>query len=191
LNAISVAESDAGEYLTAWAEVTPSEEVKAVIAKVALREREHGVAFAKRIDALGYAVRPGSDPKQAERVAIAGSTVLSDKEKFEAFDLGKRPRNGQRDIFDSFFENKDLDPVTGGLLGRYVAEERDSGRLLADCYGLLCAEAERTTDAASNGPTSTGKTKGKAALNGGKAKARAAFNGRTAKAKNKGKAKGK
>ena len=102
--------------------------MKAVINTVALRESEHGLAFAKRIDELGYSVRPKHDPKHAERMAIAASTALSDKEKFEAFSLGRAPRNGARDIFDTFFENKDLDPVTGGLLGRYVAEERDSGR---------------------------------------------------------------
>ena len=45
------------------------------------------------------------------------------------------------------FENKDLDPVTGGLLGRYIAEERDTGRLLTGCYGALCA-AEGTPAAA-------------------------------------------
>ena len=45
------------------------------------------------------------------------------------------------------FENKDLDPVTGGLLGRYIAEERDTGRLLTGCHGALCA-AEGTPAAA-------------------------------------------
>ena len=44
LNAISVAESDAGEYLAAWAAVTPSADVKAVIRTVSLRESEHSLA---------------------------------------------------------------------------------------------------------------------------------------------------
>jgi hypothetical protein len=145
LNAVSVAESHAGEYLAAWCAVTPSADVRAVINTVALRESEHGLAFAKRIDELGYSVRPKPDPKHAERMAIAASTALSDKEKFEALSLGQAPQNGARDIFDSFFENKDLDPVTGALLGRYVAEERDSGRKLAECYRLLCADAKAKT----------------------------------------------
>ena len=78
-----------------------------------------------------------------------------------ALGLGK-PQNGSRDVFDSFFENKDLDPVTGGLLGRYVAEERDSGRKFAECYGLLCAEADKAA-AKSNGAKGKGggKAKGK------------------------------
>jgi hypothetical protein len=162
LNAISVAESDAGEYLAAWAAVTPSAAVRAVINTVALRESEHGLAFAKRIDELGYSVIPKQDPKHAERMVIAASTALSDKEKFEALSLGRAPQNGARDIFDSFFENKDLDPVTGGLLGRYVAEERDSGRKLAECYALLCADYERTTKPSSRGAKAKATTKAKA-----------------------------
>ena len=153
LNAISVAESDAGEYLAAWVAVTPSADVRAVINTVALRESEHGLAFAKRIDELGYSVIPKLDPKHAERMVIAASTTLSDKEKFEALGLGQSLQNGARDIFDTFFENKDLDPVTGALLGRYVAEERDSGRKLVECYSALCADAEPTT------PSNRAKTK--------------------------------
>jgi hypothetical protein len=145
LNAISVAESNAGQYLAAWAAVTPSPEVKAVINTVCLRETEHGLAFAKRLDELGYGVIPKDDPKQAERMIIAGSTVLGDKEKFEALGLGRRVDDGDRDIFDTFFENKDLDPATGALLGRYIAEERDSGRRLAACYAAVCSAAKGTT----------------------------------------------
>ena len=172
LNAISVAESDAGRYLAGWAAVTPSADVRAVINTIALRETEHGMAFAKRIDELGYSVIPKPDPKQAERMAIASSTVLSDKEKFEALGLGRRPQNGERDIFDGFFENKDIDPVTGGLLGRYVAEERDSGRKFADCYELLCADAERTarTNGAGKGQGSAKKGSAKKASAKPKAK---------------------
>jgi hypothetical protein len=161
LNAIAVAESDAGRYLDAWAAVTPSADVRAVIKTIALRETEHGVAFAKRIDELGYTVIPKDDPKHAERMVIAGSTVLSDREKFEALGLGRGVQNGDRDVFDAFFENKDLDPVTGGLLGRYIAEERDSARKLAACYALLCAGAEQPTRAGSNGGKGGRKSKGK------------------------------
>jgi hypothetical protein len=35
------------------------------------------------------------------------------------------------------FSDKTIDPVTGGLLGRYIAEERDTGRLLrSECQRL-------------------------------------------------------
>jgi hypothetical protein len=163
LNAIAVGEADAGCYLAEWAKVTPSDDVRAVINTIALRESEHGMAFTKRIDELGYDVQPRPDPKQAEKMAIASSSSLSDKEKFEALGLGKRPTNGTTDVFDTFFENKDLDPVTGGLLGRYVAEERDSGRKFAECYAILCADADKVAKRAakSNGGGGKGKKKGK------------------------------
>ena len=56
LNAIAVAESRAHAYLTAWAGVTKSDEVRAVLLKVAAREGEHGMSFARRINELGYNV---------------------------------------------------------------------------------------------------------------------------------------
>jgi hypothetical protein len=166
LNAISVGETNAGCYLAEWAKVTSSDDVRAVIHTVALRETEHGLAFEKRIDELGYTVQPRDDPKNAERMAIAASTALSDKEKFEALGLGKAPQTGASDIFDNFFENKDLDPVTGGLLGRYIAEERDSGRKFAACYAILCAEADKAAakaygHAKSNGHKGKGKARAK------------------------------
>ena len=157
LNAIAVAECAAGEYLAKWAEVTPSRDVRNVLHTIALRETEHGMAFEKRIDELGFGLLPRPDPKHAERLAIAGSTALSDREKFEALGLGKAPTNGTGDVFDTFFENKDLDPVTGGLLGRYVAEERDSGRKFAACYALLSAAETKSKSKA----TSKSKAKGK------------------------------
>ena len=110
LNAIAVAERQAGEYLDCGPTVTPSDDVRAVIHTVALRETEHGLAFEKRIDELGYGLVDKPDPNHAKRMTIASSTTLSDREKFEALGLGRAPTNGTSDIFDNFFENKDLDP---------------------------------------------------------------------------------
>ena len=137
LNAIAVAERQAGEYLRCWAAVTPNADVRAVIHTVALREAEHGMAFEKRIDELGYGVDRRPDPKHAQRMKTAASTKLSDREKFEKLRLGRAAANGSADIFDRFFKDKDIDPQTGGLLGRYIAEERDTGRRLAACYAAL------------------------------------------------------
>ena len=67
---------------------------------------------------------------------LMACSSMSDAEKFKVFSVGKAP--GGPDVFDRMFENKDLDPVTGGLLGRYIAEERDSGRVLSEAR--LCAE---------------------------------------------------
>jgi len=142
LNAIALAESSAHEYLQAWIAVTPSAEVGAVLRTVAAREGEHGMAFAKRIDELGYQVRRRDDPGRAERLEIAGS-VCSDLEKMKALGLNRLDRGDQPDIFDAFFRDHTIDIRTGELLGRYIAEERDSARLLRACYEQL-KKAEKT-----------------------------------------------
>jgi rubrerythrin len=139
LNAIANAEQRAAEYLERWIAVTPDPAVAAALHSIALREAEHGVAFEKRLDELGFGLIRKRDARDDERMEIASSTTLCDREKFEQLDLIKRPANGESDIFDRFFENKDLDPQTGGLLGRYIAEERDTGRRFAACYEALCA----------------------------------------------------
>jgi hypothetical protein len=38
------------------------------------------------------------------------------------------------DVFHDFFKDQSIDVQTGEMLGRYVAEERESGRLPRDCY---------------------------------------------------------
>ena len=137
LNAISLGESAAHCYLTAWAEVTPSEEVKAVLLKVAAREGEHGMSFAKRINELGYQLRTKDDPGFEKRMAIASSTKKTDLEKMEKLGLGRLDTGDKPDFFDDIFKDHSIDIRTGELFGRYIAEERDSGRILRHCYQLL------------------------------------------------------
>ena len=147
LNAISLGESAAHCYLNAWIETTPNPDVKAVLTTVCHREGEHGLAFAKRIDELGYSLLPKDNPKFAEQMEIAGSN-RSDLEKFELLGVG-RPEGDGPDIFAGMFNDTTIDITTGQLLGRYIAEERDSGRLLRECYTQLKAAAECETPAAS------------------------------------------
>ena len=135
LNAIAVGETEAERFLLGWANVTSNPEVEKALRFVAMREGEHGKAFAKRMLELGYEVRWPSPESSDAKFAMACST-MSDVEKFNTFGVGREP--GGRDVFDRMFENKDLDPITGGLLGRYIAEERDSGRVLHEAR--LCAE---------------------------------------------------
>jgi hypothetical protein len=144
LNAISLGESEAHCYLNAWADTTPSPEVKAVLLTVAHREGEHGLSFAKRINELGYSLMPRENAKFAEQMAIASSD-RTDLEKFEALGQG-RPESDGPDIFAGMFNDTTIDITTGQLLGRYIAEERDSGRLLRHCYSLL-QEADCETPA--------------------------------------------
>lgn len=153
LNAVSLAETAAHEYLTAWAAVTPHEGVKATLLTVAAREGEHGMAFAKRINELGYNLRPGpDDPKRAERMSIARSTECSDYEKMHALGIARIAEDAGKsgpDVFDKFFSDHSIDIQTGELLGRYIAEERDSGRRLRACY--LAVKAEHDAAAGANG----------------------------------------
>ncbi len=148
LNAISIAESRAHAYLTAWAQVTPSDDVRRVLLTVAAREGEHGMSFAKRINELGFQLRMRDDGEHEKALAIATSD-RSDLEKMKAFKLHKLETGREPDIFDDFFRDHTIDIRTGELLGRYIAEERDSARLLRACY----EELKRAGSAGSPRPT--------------------------------------
>ena len=140
LNAIALGESRAHCYLSEWVKVTRDERVRGVLQTVAAREGEHGMAFAKRINELGYTVLDREDPKFARNMEIAAADC-SDLEKMEALGLGRERRPDAPDFLAGIFQDDSIDIGTGGLLGRYIAEERDSGRLLRCCYEQLKAEA--------------------------------------------------
>src|SRR4051812_13352986 len=141
LNAIAVAEAEAHQYLVAWADVTPSPDVRNVLLTVAAREGEHGMSFAKRINELGYEVRCKENPNQAKAMALVQSD-RSDLKKMEKLGLEKLYTDDQPDIFDGLFKDHSIDIRTGELLGRYIAEERDTARLFRDCYEQLVAARE-------------------------------------------------
>jgi hypothetical protein len=144
LNAIAVGEAEAHAYLSAWIETSSNPDVRAVLATVAAREGEHGMSFAKRINELGYTVRPSKDTAGfAKRMSIASSN-LSDLDKMEKLGTGRLDAGDHPDVFDKFFSDHSIDIATGALLGRYIAEERDSARLLANCYRALKANASGT-----------------------------------------------
>jgi len=139
LNAVACAEKHAHEYLSAWAEVTSDPDVRKVLTIVATREGEHGMAFARRIHELGFEVRPTEDPKHAERLEIARSD-RSDLDKIEALGvLDFCTPDGEPDVFDGFFRDHSIDIETGALIGRYIAEERDTARLVSGCKAQLDA----------------------------------------------------
>jgi hypothetical protein len=152
LNSVALAEAAAHCYLEAWIAVTDHDGVRDTLRTVSAREGEHGMAFAKRINELGYTLKPKDDPGQAKRMDIASSS-MTDLEKMEAFGLGRLDTGDGPDVFDGFFKDHTIDPVTGGLLGRYIAEERDSARRLRACYEQLCAEAGRSPATASSSDT--------------------------------------
>lgn len=134
LNALSVAESAAEPIFTTWADTTKDKKLKKALRMVAMREGEHGIAFAKRMLELGYEVRTPADVGTAEVLKMVASKK-TDVQKLRALKFHKAP--GGPDVFDAMFSDKNIDPVTGGLLGRYIAEERDTGRLLYGEYQRL------------------------------------------------------
>jgi Mn-containing catalase len=132
LNAIAVGEARAQRYLGAWADTTDDEAVAETIRFIALREGEHAMAFAKRMAELGFSVREGDPVEERAAMRAAKSKKLTDAEKFEHFGLARVKRGD--DVFTGMFADQTIDPQTGGLLGRYIAEERDSLRRAASCY---------------------------------------------------------
>ena len=141
LNAVALAEGAAHEYLCAWSEVTPSDDVRAVLLKVAAREGEHAATFARRINELGYELRTKDDERGREKARAIVTSDCSDLEKFEALGLHRLDTGDKPDIFDNFFADHSIDIATGALLGRYIAEERDSARVFRQCYEQLQAAA--------------------------------------------------
>ena len=141
LNAIAVAEAQAHEYLTAWAGCTPSPDVRRVLLTVAAREGEHGMSFAKRINELGYEVRCNDDSALQKAMTLVTSD-RSDLKKMEKLKLNTLDTGDKPDIFDGLFKDHSIDIRTGELLGRYIAEERDTARLLRSCCEQLAAAAD-------------------------------------------------
>jgi hypothetical protein len=157
LNRISLGESNAYCYLSEWAEVTKDPDVRRVMLTVAAREGEHGLSFAKRINELGYELVQKPDENLEKKLEIVRSDC-SDLEKMEALGFARTADSQDKpDFFDDLFKDHSIDIQTGELLGRYIAEERDSGRLLRACYACLreAAEADAPTGRASKQDTKT------------------------------------
>jgi quercetin dioxygenase-like cupin family protein len=147
LRRIANAECNAEQYLSAWAGAITRDDVRRVITTVALREGEHAMAFQKRICELGFDVTIEEAPATAGKVAVGAASDLTDREKFEKLGLGSPPDTSTPDRWADYFGDCTIDIATGELLGRFISEERDSVRLLADCYATLCAEDGTTTTA--------------------------------------------
>jgi rubrerythrin len=146
LNAIAVGEQGGETLLDAWAAATPNPAVRATMEAVALREGEHAKSFAKRINELGYSVIPKEDPGLAARCEIAGSTTLTDCEKFERLGYKRVQETTDTDVFSKFFDDVTMDVRTGELMGRYISEERDSVRMLRACYNAVASEDTSSAD---------------------------------------------
>lgn len=104
LNAISVAERNAGRYLKASADVTPDPELRRALSLVAARETTHGDVFRQRIERLGFSLRDqDDDPELAERLRVLGDPARSDAEKVRS-----RRRDAAAEArVDAFFASLD------------------------------------------------------------------------------------
>ena len=131
LNAISLGESAAGQYLEAWANVTDDEDLACCLRFVAARETSHGEVFCRRIAELGFSLKPKKDPADGERLAKFADPRISDLEKIGP----ERQETGDifRDIKKAMAAGE-YDPMTCNLLTWYIAEEEDSGRRLREVY---------------------------------------------------------
>ena len=127
LNSVSRAETAAGEAFAEWARTTTDKRLAKTLRVVAMRETEHGIAFAKRMLEFDCEVHDDGLDFTAELRKLVASK-RSDVNKMKA--LGFNKSDSGPDIFDRFFRDKTIDPMTGALIGRYICEERDTGRLL-------------------------------------------------------------
>lgn len=139
LAAIANAERGGYELFKAWASSTRDARLRTTLNTVAVREAEHSWAFEKRLSELGYPLESAKSKDANEIVKLAGSRS-ADTKKFHALGIGvKRSTNSddQGDRLLSLLSDTTIDSQTGELLGRFICEERDSGRLLIEAYKSL------------------------------------------------------
>ncbi|HEY1710132.1 MAG TPA: hypothetical protein VGG10_17815 [Rhizomicrobium sp.] len=149
LNAISLAETNAGVYLRAWADATPDEELACTLRLVAARETSHGQLFCRMISELGYELRQKPDPENAERIAKYANPKISDLEK-----IGPARAEVEKDPFggiEKAMADGAYDPVTCNMLSWYICEERDSGKKLRAAYDKVRTRANGNGMAKTNG----------------------------------------
>ena len=146
LNTIAVNECKGEILLNAWAEATNDKSLASALRFVAIREGEHAWAFTKRMCELGYPVSE-DDAFQVfqdfDGLLECLSSTASDRDKIATFSGGLEGDGS--DPFAAIFQDTSIDPETGGLLGRYIAEERDSGRRLQIEYDRISGAASSST----------------------------------------------
>ena len=69
-------------------DTTPDADVEKTLRMVALRETEHGIAFEKRINELGYELRRPEEAKENPLLALVSDPDVSDMEKIEKAGFG-------------------------------------------------------------------------------------------------------
>ncbi len=142
LNAVANGERGGYELFKAWHDSTKDEALKPILDMVAVREMEHSWAFEKRLTELGYGLRPTTNKALKKQVRFLKSSA-SDEEKFASFGVGVKHEKGSRvdsadgDGLLQLLADKTIDPQTGALMGRFISEERDTGRQLIKAHGAM------------------------------------------------------
>ncbi|MDZ7670066.1 MAG: hypothetical protein U5Q16_11830 [Gammaproteobacteria bacterium] len=137
LNAIAVGEWRGHALLSAWRDSTSNADLAAILDQVAIREQEHAAAFTKRLCELGYGLKQSPSGEFEETLAVARSAA-SDADKFRrVLGYGGTDDGARPDPLERIFEDRSIDPQTGALLGRFIAEERDSERCLRAAWARL------------------------------------------------------
>jgi len=156
LNSIAVNECKGEALLSAWAATTKDKALADALRFVAIREGEHSMAFTKRMCELGHAVCEETAFqvfKDFDKLVAFVKSDASDMQKIERLtrregEQQKEQPKEQKDVFTRFFDDTTIDPETGALLGRYIAEERDSGRRLRKEYDRVCGMSTQSTEIA-------------------------------------------
>lgn len=134
LNAIAVREQQAHAVLSAWRDATGDRELANVLNMVALRASEHAATFTKRLCELGRDLESSASTEFDESLALAESDATDDEKFRRILGYGATGEENKPDSLANVFDDRTIDPYTGGLLGRFIAEERDSERLLRNAW---------------------------------------------------------
>ena len=137
LNTIANAERGGYELFKAWSDATKDKTLKPTLDMVAVREMEHSWAFEKRLNELGFALQEKTNKDLSKQVRFFRSAV-SDIDKFAALGVGTKSAKGantdETDGLLQILADKTIDPQTGALIGRFISEERDTGRQLVKAH---------------------------------------------------------
>lgn len=165
LNAIANGERGGHELFSEWSAATKDKRLKRTLDMVAIREMEHSWAFEKRLCELGFSLRPpkAGDARKAfeKQLKFLGSDA-SDEKKFATFGIaeqkkGKRNNKSNKkkdkkqmapatDQLLSILADRSIDPKTGELMGRFICEERDTGRELRKAYKKMQQRKSRASN---------------------------------------------
>jgi rubrerythrin len=146
LNAIANGERGGHQLFKAWSDSTTDKTLKPTLDMIAIREMEHSWAFEKRLNELGFNLRPSVNKALNKQVRLLKSKV-SDTDKFASFGVGmaKTDKGETEDGLLKLLADKSIDPQTGALMGRFISEERDTGRQLSKAYKAMQSRDKKRT----------------------------------------------